>query len=181
MLFRSAKGAEVLNEHFMDDWVMTPCAEEGVTKPWFTDGYDLSLAGHVVRAPVIEFCRLMLAEASVPDPLDAYTGARLRLKVVGARGAARNFLSLRQHYHPQLSAYLLDTNNNFVAGVHLADSITSNATTKVTKLAKSGPDFFIVNETGRRAQLHALIRHRAEHNLSMAKRVFELLPPGGMA
>lgn len=177
----TAKGADILNEHYMDDWVLTPCADEQASRLWFTDGYDLSLQSHTVRAPVIEFCRFMLAKATVADPNDAYTGARLRLRVVGARGASRNFLGLKQFTHAQLGAYILDAGGRFLAGVHLCDSITSNATTKLIKLSKTGPDFFIVNEPGRMAQLQALIRHRAEHNVDMAKRVYDLLPTGGMA
>jgi hypothetical protein len=105
--------------------------------------------------------------------------SRIGVRVVGPRGAARNFLGLREHTHAQFDALVIDAGTRFLAGIHMADGITGNATTKVTKLAKTGPDFFIVNEPNRKPQLQALLRCRDAHNPGMTERLSALLPEPG--
>jgi hypothetical protein len=168
------KAAEVLNDHYAEEWCATDLPEGAAPMMWFADGYNLSLKDHAVRAPLIELCHQMLALWAEVDPLDPTEVDFLKLTAVGPRGCARNFLGLHGYSH--FDAVLVDQRWQPAFGIYLADPLTSVATAKVAKLAKQGKEFLIAAD--RATRLPTLIRWRAETAPELAARVVSRLPTG---
>lgn len=159
----TVKGADVLNESYMDVWLETDFPAGSKPQTWFADGYNLTLKDHVVRRPVMEVCFQMA------------TGTGLH--PVGQRACARNFLGLSRYSH--FDAVLVDAEGRFVVGVHLAHLHTPTATTDISRLA-GGPDDFLIC-CGPHQRLASFLKWRAGYSAAMSERVQAVLPPGLLA
>lgn len=158
------KGANALNEAYQNEWAEAPVEVGSKVLPWFADGYNLSLADFVTRAPVIELCHSLQAHGQ-------------DLTMVGRRGLARNFMGRADLKH--FDAALFDVTGKLVFGVYLAHHQTSEAAKEVVKLAKQPVQFLICCD--RPIRLQPLQRWRASTNAAMDAYVLATLPPGVMA
>lgn len=155
------KGAEALNDVYADAFIETPAPADGQLMLWFADGYNLSMTDHVTRAPLIELLYQMMAG----DPT---------LSAVGARGAARNFLGLRNVAH--FDALLVDGQGKLVFGVYLAHQNTAKATADVTQLIRGEHAFLIAADTPKR--LATMLKWRANKGPKVTEYVYNHLPIG---
>lgn len=158
------KGANALNELYEIEWIETVPEVGSKVLPWFADGYNLSLADYVVRAPVIELCHSLQAHGQA-------------LTIVGRRGLARDFLGHSDLKH--FDAALFDKTGELVFGVYLAHHQTSMAAKEVVKLAKQPVQFLICCD--RPIRLPSLQGWRASTNPAMDACVLNTLPPGVLA
>ncbi len=168
------RGAEELNNHWMPEYSVYDLPEDGNASLWFADGYNLSLKDHVVRAPVIELCHQMTRQWSPLDDTDPTEQTFLNILPVGPRGASRNFLGLKAYSH--FDAVLVNNRFEFVAGVYLADPLTSTATAKVSKFSKQGDPFLIAVD--RPPRLVTLMKWRERVAPALAAAVERQLPHG---
>lgn len=158
------KGANALNKVYENEWAEAPVEVGSRVLPWFADGYNLSLADFVTRAPVIELCHSLQAHGHT-------------LTMVGRRALARNFLGRADLKH--FDAALFDGTGKLVFGVYLAHHQTSEAAKEVVKLAKQPVQFLICCD--RPVRLPSLRRWRASTNPAMDAYVQDTLPPGVVA
>ena len=158
------KGANALNELYEIEWIETAPELGSKVLPWFADGYNLSLADYVVRAPVIELCHSIRAHGHT-------------LNLVGRRGLARNFLGHSDLKH--FDAVMFDNSGKLVSAVYLAHHQTSVAAKEVVALAKQPVPFLICCD--RPIRLPSLQRWRASTNPAMDAYILDSLPPGVFA
>ena len=155
------KGANALNEVYAIEWVEAPIEVGSKVLPWFADGYNLSLADFIARAPVIELCHSIQAHGHALTP-------------IGRRGLSRNFLGKSNLAH--FDAALCDESGKFVLAVYLAHHQASVAAKEVVKLAKQPVQFLICCD--RSVRLPSLLRWRASANPAMDAYVVHNLPSG---
>ena len=168
------RGAEEMNNHWMAEYWVHDLPEDGDAAFWFADGYNLSLKDYVVRAPVIELCHQMTRNWSRLDDTDPTEQSFLNILPVGPRGASRNFLGLKEYSH--FDAVLVNNRFEFVAGVYLADPLTSTATAKVSKFSQQGDPFLIAVD--RPPRLVNLMKWRERVAPTLAAAVESQLPTG---
>jgi len=155
------KGAAVLNEQYETDWAETDWPAGKAPQTWFADGYNLSLADHNVRAPVIDLCHRLLTTGVSWTP-------------VGRRAVARNFLG--RHDWAHFDAVLFNEECKPLLGVYLAHPQTAIAGQQIVKLAK-GPLAFIIC-CDRPSRLPTLQKWRDATRPGMADYIRGLLPLG---
>jgi hypothetical protein len=154
------KGAAVLNEQYEQEWLDTPCPDDKFAQ-WFADGYNLSLADHNTRAPVIDLCHALLALGQDWTP-------------VGRRAITRNFLGRATWAH--FDAMLFTTAGKPVVGVYLAHPQTAIAGQQIVKLAKAELPFLICCD--RPSRLPTLLKWRHETRPGMSDYIKTLIPNG---
>lgn len=128
------KGAAVLNELYAEEWLFQPSLSDS-PMPWFADAYNLSLANHVMRAPLIDTCHKLLSTD---------VGGMF----IGQRGLARNFLGLAHLAH--FDAVFYNAASHVEFGIYLAHHRTDVAAKEIVKLAQGAQPFLICCPNERR-------------------------------
>ena len=155
------RGAEILNDTFVDEFIETPAPADGKLLLWFAANYKVSMADHVTRAPLIDLLHEMMSS----DPT---------LHAIGKRGASRNVLGLQHVSH--FDAVLVDDQCQFVFGVYLAHQNTAQASDDVTKLIRGPHPFLLAADSPKR--LAVLQKWRAERGPKVDAHVWSKLPAG---
>lgn len=153
----TSKAATYLNELSLGAWV----EDDDATMTWWADGYNLSLANHEHRRPLIDLLHEVMRVNGQGDLLP-----------VGGRGLKRGVSGLGRF--EQFDAVLLKPDLTLAYGCYLAHHVTATAGQEVGQLAKGQYQFLIAAH--RPEQLAALRKVRALTNAEMSNWLHDHLP-----